>query len=146
MRDFVRKTVRLALIGAATFGLALGVLGPLVEDDVEVSVVASITAVGILISYELLKTARKSGRLAWHRFPPLWQRRQEKADPELPDAVWEWEALIGAARSDERAMDRLLRRMAPLATDAGSLQAVRVSSGEEFERQLERFVEETRRG
>lgn len=146
MPDFVRKTIRVVLIGAATFGLALGLLGPLIEDDVEVSVVASVTAVGIVISYELLKTARKSGRLAWHQVPPLWKGTREVAGPELLDAVWEWEALAGAARSDPRAMDRLLRRMAPLAPNGDSLQALRSSSGDEFDRQMDRFIEVALRG
>ncbi len=146
MPDFVRKAMRVVLVGAATFGLALGLLGPLIEDDVEVSVVASVTAVGILISYELLKTARQSGRLAWQQVPPLWKGTREVVGPELPDAVWEWEALVGAARSDPRAMDRLLRRMAPLAPSGDSLQALRSSLGDEFDRQIARFTEGALRG
>lgn len=144
MPDIIRRSTRVVLIGAATFGLALGLLGPLVEDDVEVSVTASVTAVGIVICYELLKTARKSGRLTWHQVPPLWTQGQGDVRPDLPDAVWEWEALVGAARSDERAMDRLLRRMGTLTAEPGSLHALRSSSGEEFDRQLEAFIEEAR--
>lgn len=146
MPDFVRKAVRVVMVGAATFGLALGLLGPLIEDDLEVSVVAAVTAVGIVISYELLKTARKSGRLAWHQVPPLWKGNREVAGRELPDAVWEWEALAGAARSDPRAMDRLLRRMAPLGLRGESLRALGSSSGDEFDHQMDRFIEEALRG
>ncbi len=147
MRDFVRKGVRVVLIGAATFGLAFGLLGPLVEDDVEVSVVAAVTVVGIVISYELMKTARRSGRLAWHRVPPLWGGHPVEVSPDLPDSVWEWEALVGAARSDERARDRLLRRMAPLARPgSASFEAIRSASDVDFDRELQRFIEESRRG
>lgn len=146
MRDLVKKGVRIALIGAAAFGLAFGLLGPLVEDDVEVSVVASVTVVGAAISYELMKTARKSGRLAWQRVPALWGGHPTGTAPDLPDAVWEWEALVGAARTDGRALERLVRRLAPLASGPGSLQAIRSASGDELDRQLERFVEEARRG
>lgn len=147
MRDLIRKGIRIALIGAAAFGLAFGLLGPLVEDDVEVSVVAAVTVVGAAISYELLKTARKSGRLAWQKVPPLWGGHQAEVGIDLPDSVWEWEALVGAARSDARAMDRLLRRMAPFAPGgARELEEIRASSGEEFDRRLERFIEAARRG
>ena len=46
MRESVRIVVRILLLSVGALGLAAGLLGPMVDDDVEVSVVAMVTVAG----------------------------------------------------------------------------------------------------
>lgn len=145
MLDLLRVVGRIALAGAVAFGLAVGLLGPFVEDQAEVSVVAVVTVIGAALAFEIIRAARRSGRLAWERSIPIWARARRGTAARQPDGVAEWEALLVAARPAEpRARDRLLRRMESLAwhADPAILASIRTAEPDEFEGLVRRFVEE----
>lgn len=147
MRDLARVITRVVLFSVVALGLAAGLLGPLVEDDVEVSVVAMVTVAGATIAYEAVRAARRSGLLAWERTVPLWEARLEAAPRQPPSPLGEWEGLLAAARPNgDRSRLRLLRRMSRLADGNTQplLDAIATADSEEFDDLVARFVEESR--
>ncbi|HEX6947088.1 MAG TPA: hypothetical protein VF246_07030 [Acidimicrobiia bacterium] len=147
MRSRLRVIARILFPSVIALGLAAAVLGPITGEPIEVPLVASVTVAGAAIAYEVIRVARKSGRLAWQDGTTLWAGRRGAPAVEVPDPLGHWESLLAAARVDQdRSRRRFLRRLAPLTrTETQPLvDAMAAADPEEFDRLVSRFVAESR--